>query len=121
MSTCQRYTVTIPWSYSFHSWGQSAGSISVGLHLLVNGGDPEGLFRGAIMQSGSPLSVGDITNGQASYDLIVNETGCTGSANTLDCLRGVPADTLSRAMNRVPGLISAAVCSLDHEKVREAD
>ena len=31
------------------SWGESAGAVSVGTHLVVNGGDPAGLFRGAIM------------------------------------------------------------------------
>lgn len=36
-------------------WGESAGAISASLHLLTNGGDNEGLFRGAIMQSGGPI------------------------------------------------------------------
>jgi carboxylesterase type B len=40
--------------------GESAGAISVALHMLVNNGDQEGLFRGAIMQSGGPIPVGDI-------------------------------------------------------------
>ena len=31
------------------SWGQSAGGMSVGTHFVVNGGNPAGLFRGAIM------------------------------------------------------------------------
>ena len=44
------------------SWGESAGSISVSLHMLVNGGNNEGLFRAAFMESGSPLPVGDITH-----------------------------------------------------------
>jgi hypothetical protein len=43
------------------SWGQSAGAISVGLQLVTNGGNPDGLFRAAFMQSGSPPSTGDIT------------------------------------------------------------
>jgi acetylcholinesterase len=29
--------------------------------MLVNGGNTEGLFRAAFMESGSPLPVGDIT------------------------------------------------------------
>ena len=40
----------------FVSWGQSAGSISAALHMLANNGDNEGLFRGAFMQSGGPIS-----------------------------------------------------------------
>lgn len=35
-------------------FGESAGAIAVGGLLLANGGDNEGLFRGAIMESGSP-------------------------------------------------------------------
>jgi carboxylesterase type B len=42
-------------------WGQSAGAISVSLQMLTNGGNTEGLFRAAFMQSGSPIPVGDIT------------------------------------------------------------
>ncbi|ESK84804.1 carotenoid ester lipase precursor [Moniliophthora roreri MCA 2997] len=45
-------------------WGESAGAISVSLQMLANGGDTEGLFRAGFMQSGSPIPVGDITNGQ---------------------------------------------------------
>ncbi|KAH9178044.1 carotenoid ester lipase precursor [Lactarius sanguifluus] len=38
-------------------WGQSAGSISVSLQMLANGGNTEGLFRAAFMQSGSPTPI----------------------------------------------------------------
>ena len=44
------------------SWGESAGAISVSLHMLANGGNTEGLFRAAFMMSGSPTSIGDITH-----------------------------------------------------------
>ena len=40
----------------FTSWGESAGSISVAMQMLANDGDNEGLFRGAFMQSGGPIS-----------------------------------------------------------------
>ena len=43
------------------SWGQSAGSVSVSLQMVTNGGDTEGLFRAAFMQSGSPPPTTDIT------------------------------------------------------------
>ncbi len=43
------------------SWGESAGSVSVSLQMLANGGDTEGLFRAAFMQSGSPTPTVDIT------------------------------------------------------------
>lgn len=31
------------------SWGESAGAFSVAAHLAWNEGDPEGLFRAAVM------------------------------------------------------------------------
>ena len=54
--------ISLTSSLAFVSWGQSAGAISVGLHMLANGGDTEGLFRAAFMQSGAPTPVGDITH-----------------------------------------------------------
>ncbi|RPD56081.1 carotenoid ester lipase precursor [Lentinus tigrinus ALCF2SS1-7] len=87
-------------------WGESAGAISVALQMLTNGGDTEGLFRGAFMQSGSPIPVGDITSGQGDYDKLVVETGCSGAADTLQCLRGVPFATLKAAVDKSPGIFA---------------
>ena len=94
-------------------WGQSAGAISVGLHLVTNGGDPEGLFRGAFMQSGSPQPTGDITEGQSTYDFLVAETGCAGAQDTLQCLRAAPYATLKAAIDKTPGFFSyqVSVCA----------
>lgn len=33
-------------------WGESAGALSVGVQMVANGGNNEGLFRAAFMQSG---------------------------------------------------------------------
>ncbi|KAF8262660.1 carotenoid ester lipase precursor [Lactarius quietus] len=87
-------------------WGVSAGSISVSLHMLVNGGDTEGLFRAAFMESGSPISVGDITHGQQYYDDIVELTSCSGFSDTLACLRAAPYDKLKAAMDSTPSIFS---------------
>ncbi|KAI0354803.1 carotenoid ester lipase precursor [Trametes cingulata] len=87
-------------------WGESAGAISVALHMLTNGGNPAGLFRGAFMQSGSPIPVGDITHGQPDYDALVAQTGCTGAADTLKCLRQVPYDKLKKAVDASPGIFA---------------
>ncbi|KAH7928750.1 alpha/beta-hydrolase [Leucogyrophana mollusca] len=87
-------------------WGESAGAISVALQMVTNGGDPEGLFRAAFMESGSPIPVGDITHGQKYYDAIVEQTGCAAAADTLECLRGVPYDTLMDAVNNSPFIFS---------------
>ncbi|EIN12170.1 carotenoid ester lipase precursor [Punctularia strigosozonata HHB-11173 SS5] len=87
-------------------WGESAGAISVALHMLTNGGNTEGLFRGAFMESGSPIPVGDITRVQGLYNTIVAETGCRGASDTLQCLRQVPYATLKAAMDNSPNLFS---------------
>ncbi|EEB91447.1 hypothetical protein MPER_10187, partial [Moniliophthora perniciosa FA553] len=88
------------------SWGESAGAISVALQMLANGGDTEGLFHAAFMQSGAPIPVGDITHGQTYYDSIVADTGCSGSSDTLQCLREVPYNNLKAAIDRIPGIFS---------------
>lgn len=92
-----------------HSWGESAGAISVALQMVTNGGNTEGLFRGAFMQSGSPIPVGDITNGQPFYDALVSQTGCQGSSDTLQCLRQAPFATLKKAVDNSPSIFSPQV------------
>lgn len=87
-------------------WGESAGATSAALHMVTNGGDTEGLFRGAFMQSGSPIPVGDITHGQQFYDALVSDTGCAGSSDTLQCLREVPFNQLKAAVNESPGIFA---------------
>ncbi|KAH9167333.1 carotenoid ester lipase precursor [Lactarius sanguifluus] len=87
-------------------WGESAGAISVAHHMLTNNGNNEGLFRGAIMQSGGPIPVGDIENGQRYYDFMVEKTGCSKASNTLDCLRKVPYNTYKRAMDDSPNFFA---------------
>ncbi|KAJ8454068.1 hypothetical protein ONZ45_g19450 [Pleurotus djamor] len=85
-------------------WGESAGAISVALQMVANNGDSEGLFRGAFMQSGAPIPVGDITNGQKHYDALVIDAGCSGSADTLQCLRQAPYDVMKRAIDKSPSI-----------------
>ncbi|GAQ07692.1 lipase 4 [Aspergillus lentulus] len=68
-------------------WGESAGAYSVGAHLVANGGDNEGLFRAAIMESGN--AVGPPWNGTDWHQPI-----CSTSPDTLQCLRGVPYESL---------------------------
>ncbi|KAH9480374.1 Lipase 1 [Psilocybe cubensis] len=87
-------------------WGESAGAISVSLHMLSNGGNPGGLFRAAFMESGAPIPVGDITNGQKYYDALVADTGCSGASDTLACLRTIPFTDLKAAINKSPGIFA---------------
>lgn len=77
--------------------------------MLTNGGNSEGLFRAAFMESGSPLPMRDITNGQPFYDALVAQVGCSGSADTLECLRQAPFDALKAAIDASPGLFGFSV------------
>ncbi|KAG6818434.1 hypothetical protein H0H93_005032 [Arthromyces matolae] len=87
-------------------WGGSSGAISASLQMVTNGGDTEGLFRAAVMQSGGPISIGDFEDGQQYFDGLVDETGCSSSSDTLDCLRNVPYDTLKMAINNSPKILN---------------
>ncbi|KAF5495340.1 putative secreted lipase [Colletotrichum siamense] len=79
-------------------WGQEAGAFSAGLQLLAYGGRDDGLFQGAILQSGSPTLMWPSVTAdewQPLYYQFVNATNCSASMNTLDCLRNVDSDVLS--------------------------
>jgi carboxylesterase type B len=92
-------------------WGESAGAISVFDQMALYGGDAtykgKPLFRGAIMNSGSivPSDPVDCPKGQAVYDTVVRNAGCSGASDTLNCLREVPYDTYLRAVNSLPGIL----------------
>lgn len=79
-------------------WGESAGAISIFNQLVAKDGDNtykgKPLFRGAIMNSGSavPLDPVDAPKPQAIYDRVVANAGCSGQADTLNCLRGLDFD-----------------------------
>ncbi|KAA1472235.1 carotenoid ester lipase precursor [Dentipellis sp. KUC8613] len=87
-------------------WGESAGAISVAMHMLSNGGEPQGLFRAAVMQSGGPIPVAGVENGQRYYDDLVRDTGCDGQPDTLGCLRAAPFASLKAAMDKSPNFFS---------------
>ncbi|PIL34439.1 hypothetical protein GSI_03215 [Ganoderma sinense ZZ0214-1] len=87
-------------------WGQSAGAMSSALHMLHNNGDPDGLFRAAFMESGSPLPTSYVDNPlcQATFDDFVVNTGCSGSNEPITCLRNVHTDVFVQAVNKAPAL-----------------
>ncbi|KAL8291294.1 hypothetical protein RQP46_002272 [Phenoliferia psychrophenolica] len=89
-------------------WGESAGAISVALHLLKDGGDQKGLFQGGFMNSGSQFPItNSIASAQPYYDALVKEVDCSSSSDTLECLRGVDYDTIKSAMDFVgPSILS---------------
>ena len=77
--------------------------------MSMNSGDQEGLFRGAVMESGGAYPVGDIEHGQQYYDHMVKETGCTDQPDALQCLRRVPYGTFKEAMDKSPNFLEYQV------------
>lgn len=95
-------------------WGQSAGAVSVGNHLLAYNGRNDHLFRGAISESGA-LGLGLInpTEGKTSYTSritdvktilakatsyftqFVQAANCTTSYDKLACLRALSTDAFA--------------------------
>ncbi|KAF3001669.1 hypothetical protein E8E14_006598 [Neopestalotiopsis sp. 37M] len=100
-------------------WGESAGSISVFDHLVLYDGDNtyngKPLFRAGIMNSGSviPTDTVDCEKAQKVYDQIVNEAGCSGSDDTLQCLREVDYQVLYDAVATIPTFTSYRSIALD--------
>ncbi|KAH8900638.1 carboxylesterase type B [Thozetella sp. PMI_491] len=86
-------------------WGQSAGAMSAGQQLLAYGGRDDGLFRAAIADSGGPLSGQPPTESQslATWNSILNLTGCTGAVDALACLRSVSTANYTNAVNQTNG------------------
>ncbi|KAI0766816.1 carotenoid ester lipase precursor [Irpex lacteus] len=94
-------------------WGQSAGAISAGLHLLANGGNTEGLFHAAFLESGSIPPVGEISKGQRWYDSLVRQSGCAGTNDTLACIREtVPAEVIDAIEATSPSVFSTESLNL---------
>jgi carboxylesterase type B len=117
-------------------WGESAGAISVMDQMLMYDGDisykGKPLFRGGIMNSGSivPAQPLDAKKGQAIYDTVshlqqncightnshqvVKEAGCSGSSDTLGCLRTTPYTKFLQACNSVPGILGYYTVNLSY-------
>ena len=92
------------------SWGESAGAASVGFQLTAYNGRDDHLFRGAIMESGNPVSYGSIRTVQQYqpiYDSIVANASCSNATDTLDCLRKAPFATLNNIFNATGSPTSA--------------
>ncbi|CEF78536.1 unnamed protein product [Fusarium graminearum] len=86
-------------------WGESAGARSLGMQLVAYDGQHDGLFRAAILESGSPVALfGNATTWQGYYDALVKKTGCDASSNSLDCLRELPWETLNNIFNSTTAL-----------------
>ncbi|KAF8848604.1 alpha/beta-hydrolase [Acephala macrosclerotiorum] len=86
-------------------WGESAGGIAIGRHLVAYGGRDDKLFRVAIMESGGPLErwpYAILCPGEYSEELYTNltkSTGCYNATSPLECLRYLPFSQLNAALN----------------------
>ncbi|CAE6499568.1 unnamed protein product [Rhizoctonia solani] len=82
-------------------FGVSAGAISAGYQVFYNEGNMGKLFRGMILESGSPTTLSaarpDDPVREAGFQFIANATGCLNSVNPFECVRNAPADVLSQA------------------------
>lgn len=101
-------------------WGESAGSISVMAHTIINGGDNtykgKPLFRAGIMNSGSFVPAQPVTapKAQAIYDKVATTAGCFTSNNTLSCLRSLSSSEFLHASTSVPHLLGPRSLDLSY-------
>ncbi|KAF5004107.1 hypothetical protein FDECE_9380 [Fusarium decemcellulare] len=80
--------------------GESSGAGSIGFHLLAYGGRDDGLFHGAIAESGGPFSVypfASTSKTESDFSTVLSLTSCTDATDALACLRDVPAHVIQRA------------------------
>ncbi len=80
-------------------WGESAGAQSIAYHLFAYDGRDDGLFRGAILESGGPTGaqIESLTWYATAVENLTRTVGCWGAANQLACLRDVDEATLFAA------------------------
>ncbi|KAH9904260.1 Alpha/Beta hydrolase protein [Xylariomycetidae sp. FL2044] len=106
-------------------WGESAGARSLGMQLVAYEGRHENLFRGAILESGSPVAqYKRAADWQPYFDALAEKTGCAPPAaeERLACLRALPWETLNDIFNATGALdVEAPTLSavIDHDFMSE--
>ncbi|KAI1489012.1 lipase [Biscogniauxia mediterranea] len=80
-------------------WGESAGAQSIAYHLFSYNGRDDGLFRGAIMESGGPTGaqVESLSWYNTAVENLTRTVGCWDAADQLACLREVDEAALFAA------------------------
>lgn len=80
-------------------WGESAGAQSIAYHLFSYGGRDDGLFHGAIMESGGPTGtqVQTLPYYTAPVANLTAAVGCSTAQDQLACLRSLSQDQLYAA------------------------
>ncbi|KAK7007573.1 carboxylic ester hydrolase [Favolaschia claudopus] len=86
--------------------GQSAGSVSTSYLTLDNALNSNKLFHGVWLQSGPAFHVPHLLDDQDIYDSLVRSTNCSAARDTLKCLKHVPFETLSGAINNTDSFFS---------------
>lgn len=84
-------------------WGESSGAQSVGYQLFSYGGRDDGLYRGAILESGGPrgTQVPYLTYYAVAVENLAKSVGCSNANNQLVCLRSLSQDQLWKANQEV--------------------
>ncbi|KAG8710873.1 hypothetical protein FRC09_020890 [Ceratobasidium sp. 395] len=81
-------------------FGESAGGLSVGYQSLYKGSKIGGIFRGMILQSGSPSSLRvlkpDDPIREETLKRLVEGTNCTNASNAYECVRSAPSNVLAQ-------------------------
>lgn len=80
-------------------WGESAGAQSIAYQMLGYNGRDDGLFHGAIMESGGPTGcpVNDLSFWTAPFQNLSHSNGCLESPDQIGCLRNVSSADLFAA------------------------
>lgn len=80
-------------------WGESAGAQSIAYHLFSYDGRDDGLFRGAILESGGPTGcqVQDLAYYSVPVENLTRTVGCHTADDQLACLRGLDSEALFAA------------------------
>jgi hypothetical protein len=88
----------------------SAGAVSIYSHMMAYGGRDDGLFRGAILQSGGafPLTAPNTTAFQSTFDSLITNTTCSSfadssAADKLDCIRSLPLEVFRASVGSSTG------------------
>ncbi len=84
-------------------WGESAGALSVDIHVKAYADADPPPFRAAIMFSGQlsfgPMSIPGIPGDTRLWDAISQEVGCGNMTASLSCMRNVSAKALVDAQH----------------------
>ena len=75
--------------------------------MAAYGGRDDGLFRGAIIESGVEFNLHDIGTSDTAnknFKAVVEAAGCSSAIDKLECLRSRPYDTLYEAFRPLKGV-----------------